>query len=128
MKKLVKVLVALVLILALVGCITTTEQRGNNLDGASSIIKGVSTKTEVFSILGEPNQEVTLDDGTQVCTWVTVKEKHDIIWGALISKGIDSTSQERQNSLVGREVRQVSVTFSSTGVVVSISTSKTGKI
>jgi len=111
------------------GCITTTETRGsNNLDAVSSIIKGVSTKADVVNIFGPPDQEITSDNGTQVCTWVSVKEKHDILWEALTTRGVDSTDQMRKNSLVGREVRQVSITFSPDGVVVSINTSKTGKI
>lgn len=112
------------LVFVFTGCVTTG---GKNLDTAA-IKKGVSTKADVVNLLGPPDQEMTLGDGSMLCSWVSVREKHNLIWGALITKGIDSTDQENRNSLAGREVRQVNVTFSSEGVVSSVTTSKQGSV
>jgi outer membrane protein assembly factor BamE (lipoprotein component of BamABCDE complex) len=108
----------------LAGCVTTG---GKNLD-VSKITKGVSTRTDVVKLLGRPDREMTFDDGRMNYTWVSVKEKSNLVLGALVSKGIDSTDQERRNSLVGREVQTVQVTFSPEGVVLSVTTSKSGNV
>lgn len=108
----------------LAGCITSG---GKNLD-VSNIVKGVSTKADVVRLLGPPNQEKTFDDGRKDCTWVSVREKENIILGALITKGVDDTAQEHANGVVGREVQTVEVTFSPQGVVLSVTTSKSGSV
>jgi hypothetical protein len=111
-------------VMMLAGCVTSG---GKNLD-VSNITKGVSTRADVVKLLGPPDQEMTLDGGSMVYTWVSVKEKENLIWGALTTKGVDSTDQEKRNALVGREVRTVQVTFSSKGVVESVTTSKSGSV
>jgi outer membrane protein assembly factor BamE (lipoprotein component of BamABCDE complex) len=108
----------------LAGCVTSG---GKNLD-VSSIKKGVSTKADVVKLLGPPDQQMTFDDGSMDYTWVSVRTKENLIWGALITKGVDSTDQEARNQLVGREVQTVSVTFSPEGVVKSVTTSKSGSV
>jgi len=112
------------LVFVLTGCVTTG---GKNLD-ASNIKKGVSTKADVVNILGPPDREMTFDDGRMRCTWQSVKKKSNLLLGALMTKGIDSTDQERRNSLVGREVQTVQITFSPEGVVSSVTTSKSGSV
>ena len=108
----------------LAGCMTTG---GKNLD-VSNITKGVSTRADVVKLLGPPDQETTLNDGSMVYTWVSVKEKENLIQEALITKGVDSTAQEHANGVVGREVQTVQVTFSPEGVVLSVTTSKSGSV
>ena len=117
-------LVFLAFILAGSGCVTSG---GKNLD-VSKITKGVSTRTEVVKLLGPPDREMTFNDGRMVYTWVSVKEKEDLLREALLTKGVDSTAQEHANGVVGREVQTVQVTFSPEGVVLSVTTSKSGHI
>jgi hypothetical protein len=71
---------------------------------------------------------MTFNDGRMVYTWVSVKEKEDLLREALLTKGVDSTAQEHANGVVGREVQTVQVTFSPEGVVLSVTTSKSGHI
>ena len=93
-----------------------------------SIKKGASTRADVVKLLGQPDQQMTLDDGTMHYSWVSVRTKENLLWGALTTKGVDSTDQEAKNQLVGREVQTVDVTFSPDGVVLSVTTSKSGSV
>lgn len=112
------------LAIVLSGCITSG---GKNLD-VSNIKEGVSTKADVVKLLGPPDHEGTLGNGMSYYQWTSVKVKENLLMGALFSKGIDSTDQERRNSTVGREVQTVEIMFSKEGVVSSMTTNKSGRI
>jgi len=112
------------LLLVFGGCVTTG---GKNLN-VSKISKGVSTKAEVIKALGDPDQEITLGDGRTVCTWVSVKKSENLLLGALVSRGVDNTSQREANRTTGKEVETVQITFSTDGIVEQMTKSKTGHL
>jgi hypothetical protein len=112
------------LLLILAGCVTTG---GKNLD-VSEISKGHSTKQDVIDAIGDPDQEIELGDGRTVCTWVSVRKSENLFVGALITKGVDNTAQERENGTTGKEVTTVQITFSAKGIVQQITKSKSGHL
>ena len=63
------------LVFVLTGCVTSG---GKNLD-SSNIKKGVSTKADVVNLLGPPDHEMTLNDGSMNCTWQSVREKRNLL-------------------------------------------------
>lgn len=119
-----KFFVFFVAMIVLTSCVTVG---GKNLD-VSDIKKGISTRADAVSILGPPDQEITLGGGDTHCTWVSLREKRNLILGALMTKGIDDTNQERKNSVVGREIKTVRISFSPEGIVSEVATSKSGSV
>ena len=110
--------------LVLAGCVTTGGKKLN----LSGISKGQSTKEDVIDALGDPDQEVALDDGRTVCTWVSVRKSENFLLSGLTDRGIDNTSEREKNATIAEEITTVQITFSAKGIVQQITKSKTGHL